>query len=108
MNTLQIDFLIIQKSTKNLFKINMIKKIKKKKSKNYILTFDRILTSTETKRHRKNEVKKTDLIKQKIFFSEIKKFVVAVKKSDAKAIRNHKQIARTEKKRFNEKMKIIK
>ena len=33
MNTLQIDFLIIQKSTKNLFKINMIKKIKKKNRK---------------------------------------------------------------------------
>ena len=29
MNTLQTDFLIIRKSTKNLFKINMIKKNKK-------------------------------------------------------------------------------
>ena len=45
MNTLQTDFLIIRKSTKNLFKINMIKK------KNYISTFDRILTKAETKRH---------------------------------------------------------
>ena len=48
MNTLQTDFLIIRKSTKNLFKINMIKKNKKKKSRNYISTFDRILTKTET------------------------------------------------------------
>ena len=66
------------------------------------------MTSAETKRHRKNEIKKTDLIKQKKKFSEIKKFVVVVKKSDAKTIRDHKRIARTEKKRFNEKMKIIK
>ena len=108
MNTLQIDFLIIQKSTKNLFKINMIKKIKKKKSKNYISAFNRVLTKTTTKRHRKNEIKKIDLIKQKKKFFEIKKFVVVVKKSDAKAIRDHKRIVRIEKKRLNEKMKIIK
>ena len=36
MNTLQTDFLIIRDSTKNLFKINMIKKIKKKSNKNRI------------------------------------------------------------------------
>ena len=52
MNTLQTDFLIIRKSTKNLFKINMIKK------KNYISTFDRILTKAETKRHWKKKLKK--------------------------------------------------
>ena len=72
MNTLQIDFLIIQKSTKNLFKINMIKKIKKKKSKNYISAFNRVLTKTATKRHRKNEIKKIDLIKQKKSFLKSK------------------------------------
>ena len=72
MNTLQTDFLIIQKSTKNLFKINMIKKIKKKKSKNYISAFNRVLTKTATKRHRKNEIKKIDLIKQKKSFLKSK------------------------------------
>ena len=98
INTLQTDFLIIQKLTKNLFKINMIKKIKKK-SKNYISAFDCVLTKTTTKRHRKNEIKKTDLIKRNFFF-EIKKFVIIVKKSNAKTIRNHKRIARIEKKTF--------
>ena len=68
MNTLQTDLLIIQKSTKFFFKINMIKKIKKKKIENYISTLNRILTSAKTKLHRKNKIKKTNLIKQKFFF----------------------------------------
>ena len=37
INTMQIDFLIIRNSTKNLFKINMHKKTKKKKNHTIII-----------------------------------------------------------------------
>lgn len=75
INTMQGDLLIIRDSTRNLFRANMNRKTgKKKKSKGgYIPAYGRVLTEAEATRHRENEVKKADMIKQKKELAEAKK-----------------------------------
>lgn len=87
MTILQTDFLIARDSTKNIFKINMNKKTRKKKTKtDYISAFDCFLTEAETTRRRKNKTKKMKATKQKKELMEAKKIAVVNKKLDAEVI----------------------
>ncbi len=77
--------ILIEKSIKLLFKINMIRKTRKKKAKEndreeYRFAYERVLIETMTKQHKKNEIKKMKKARQKKKTSEIKKMITIEKK----------------------------
>lgn len=88
----------------------MTKESKKTKKSNvgYISAFGRILTETEAIRHRENETKKTEAIKQKKEKVEARKLVIATKKLDAETMRQKKRDERAKKARIKEKTKTMK
>ncbi len=70
MNAMIVITILIEKSIKLLFKINMIRKTRKKKAKEndreeYRFAYERVLIETMTKQHKKNEIKKMKKARQK-------------------------------------------
>ncbi len=84
MNTMIVNTILAQNSTKLLFRANMTKKTRKKKAKadtkNYRFAFERVLIETVIRQHRKNEIKKMTEALQKKKTSEIKKMISIEKK----------------------------
>ena len=106
--TLHADLLITRDSTKNLFRANMSRETRKKKNTGYIPAYGRVLTEAEATRHREDEIKKQEIIKQKKELFEAKKLAVATKRLDAVAMRQVKQAQRAEKARIRDENKAIK
>ncbi len=62
--------ILTEKSIKLLFKVNMIKKTRKKKTnendqREYRFAYERVLIETVTKQHEENEIKKKKEVRQK-------------------------------------------
>ncbi len=105
-NLMIVDLILTRDTTKLLFKINMIRKTRKKIKKNFKkekfrLSFDRVLIENEVIRFRKDEIKKNDEAMQKEMIAEMKKSIAAKKKR----IHSKKMIIR---KRKRKKIKLIK
>jgi hypothetical protein len=85
MNAMIVITILIEKSIKLLFRINMTKKTRKKKAKKddrkeYRFAYDRVLIETMTRQHKESEIKKMKKVRQKKKTSEIKKMITIEKK----------------------------
>ncbi len=70
MNAMIVITILTEKSIKLLFKVNMIKKTRKKKTnendqREYRFAYERVLIETVTKQHEENEIKKKKEVRQK-------------------------------------------
>jgi hypothetical protein len=70
MNAMIVITILIEKSIKLLFRVNMTKKTRKKKAKKddrkrYRFAYERVLIETVNKQHKKNEIKKMKKVRQK-------------------------------------------
>lgn len=85
-NLINADRVLAQDSTRLLFKANMARQARKKKTKEdglkggYPAAYGRVLTEVEAKRHRDDEAKKMDEIRRKKQIAEAKKIAVADRK----------------------------
>jgi hypothetical protein len=99
------DLILTRDSAKVLFKVNMIKKIRKRTKENlierYRISFERVLIENEITRLREDEIKKNENVMQKKIAAKMKKSIA----SEKKRIHAKEMIMR---KRKREKEKIIK
>jgi hypothetical protein len=70
MNAMIVITILIEKSIKLFFKVNMTRKTRKKKTKEddrrkYRFAYERVLIETVIKQHKKNEIKKMKKVRPK-------------------------------------------
>ncbi len=104
MNLMIANTILVQDSTKLLFKVNLTREARKKKAKDdlregmrYRPAFDRVLIETKAKKHRDEEIKNLKDAIQKKKASEAKKTVAIIKKEEIEVIRQIKRKMMTEK-----------
>jgi hypothetical protein len=107
MNLIIIKTILTQNSIKLLFKINLIKETRKKKTKNdfrkrmkYRFAFNRVLIETKIKKHRDKKIKNLRNIIQKQKSFKTKKIVVIIKKKEVKMIKQIKRKMMIKKRNF--------
>lgn len=108
MSALHADLLIARDSTRSLFRANMERENRKKRSKGYVPAFGRVLTEAEATRHREEEAKKMEIASQKKEATEARKLAVAAKKLDEDTRRRVRESERAEKRRIKAEEKAIK
>lgn len=110
INTLHADLLITRDSTRNLFRANMEREVRKKKKSTggYIPAFGRVLTEAEATRHREDEAKKVELATQKKEAAEARKLAVATRRADDEMRRRAKRAEKEEKRRLRDEAKAMK
>ncbi len=106
MNTMIVITILAQDSIKLLFKTNMTKKTRKKKTKEddrkrYKFAYERVLTETVIKKHKENEIKRMKEVTQKKKTFETKKMISI----ERKRVHMKEMISR---KRKREEARIIK